>query len=1334
MADAIVEIFGDNDPFKKGKDSAREFLKVIDGLVKKSKLLGTTFRKELNSINFKGLKDVQKFNAQIEGLNKTLKATNSLRESQVNLNKKIRDSQKQSNKVTADGVKLQKQAVDTTKQEIAVEQKKGTVERESIKNARERQKLAADQSRTRQVQLRESQALIREKERLRKAEEKEKRNVLQSTNAYKKLTRVTNAAQFQFKSLAAEFGVNSKQAQNALTRLNKLDKTLRQINNTAKDGRRDVGRYGLATKKLGANFKSIATGLVGGLGIVEGLRLLSDAFREGFKVSRDFGLAIAKVGALSGANSTQLAVLQKSALELGATTQFTAAQVAKLQVNLSKLGFDPSQIEASTKAILDFAIASDSDLARSGEVIASALNAFNLEASEAARIADVASVAFKSVPLDLEKFATGLSTVGATAKAAGLSLEETTSLLGILAKNGIEASQAATGLRKILAISAKEGRNYKDVLKEITGSTNQLKTASEIFGLTAQSQAVVLANSIDSIDGLTSSLENSEGAAKDAALVIGDTLDGDVKKLTSAFEALLLEGGLLDSFFRGFLQYIRSIIEDLVAFGSGIKSLIVDIEDFNDVIEKQNTLRVEQVITQKKVADSAETLLKKYEDLNKEENLTVEQKEELKKVQNDLIGLYGRSAININKETGELVVNVKAIRAKIVAQRALQSTEAKALLEEEARIKARQNAVANIEAELNAIELGSLGARKSIVLTGDAAIDELSKQNAALAGFQDGTVSYINTLRNSVSQGGFVLEETLKRVKQIATEEGKDVNELFDNIEFTTFLDGLRGIAKAVDETEGDDVRLARITVQLRLLGADFKSLIDLTSGSDPLAPLKDPELIGAINKQIAVVEKLQKQKREANEEDISAFDAKIVREEKELKRLLELGVKSVEFKRKEQELDNQIRADRIKKEDKFTEDILALKEKQIKSTSLEEIQKLEEQITDIKRDAEQARLLLDIDANLDRIKLIEEFADVIEGSEQKITDLKVKNEQIRKELDNNQFDDQVADTVKNLEATETEEQKKTEILEKALDDRLELIEQFEENVSKLLDLVQQGLANQTQSRLDGITRSLQENKKIQDELRKDAKDGLVEAEESLTIQKRKEAELEQERLRLEKQQRQRELAFAFLKILNTNLTTYQAKVEEAKSTGTPIPPNTVLVDTLTQGSLLAGAITTGFIDGTENVGRSMGNAPLDGAFDNYIGSVGSKVFKFDGDEAILNPTQNKKRGSLSNDETVDVAHRYLKGDLIEKSKVFDTAISMTNALMALNAMKQDNSSDGVIKALRMDMKVLTSEIKKLPSSMPTSHSGFNNKTGMVEHITKKLGREQTIMERLNKS
>jgi len=108
MADVIVELFGNEDPFKKVRNSSKSFLKVIDDLVDKSKLLGTDLKKNIESIDFKGLEDVAKFNKEVNNLNKALKATNQLRDSQVKVNNDIKKSQDNLNKSNQESIKTAK--------------------------------------------------------------------------------------------------------------------------------------------------------------------------------------------------------------------------------------------------------------------------------------------------------------------------------------------------------------------------------------------------------------------------------------------------------------------------------------------------------------------------------------------------------------------------------------------------------------------------------------------------------------------------------------------------------------------------------------------------------------------------------------------------------------------------------------------------------------------------------------------------------------------------------------------------------------------------------------------------------------------------------------------------------------------------------------------------------------------------------------------------------------------------------------------------------------------------------------------------------------------------
>jgi hypothetical protein len=81
-------------------------------------------------------------------------------------------------------------------------------------------------------------------------------------NAYEQLKKQTNEAQAEAKKLAAEFGVNSKQAREAIKQFERFDNQLREVNETMRDGRRDVGRYEQGTKRLTTAFKAFATATI----------------------------------------------------------------------------------------------------------------------------------------------------------------------------------------------------------------------------------------------------------------------------------------------------------------------------------------------------------------------------------------------------------------------------------------------------------------------------------------------------------------------------------------------------------------------------------------------------------------------------------------------------------------------------------------------------------------------------------------------------------------------------------------------------------------------------------------------------------------------------------------------------------------------------------------------------------------------------------------------------------------------------------------------------------------------------------------------------------------
>ena len=326
--------------------------------------------------------------------------------------------------------------------------------------------------------------------------------------------------------------------------LNQTEKSLKGMNTSSKKGIGFIGKmagaFTVATLAASA-FQKIS-------------RAVTQAITNGVDTFRKYEFAMSKVRAISGATESEFKALDASAQELGRTTFFTAEQVANLQINFSKLGFTATETLNAQEAALDTAVATGEDLARTATVIGSTLRGFGLDASEAGRVSDVMAASFTSSALTLEKFQTAMTKIAPIAKLIGFSLEKTTSVLGILTDAGIEASIAGTSLRNIFLKMSNPASDLSKSLGRTVGSSEELVEALEdlnkrgvdaesIQGLVNDRQVAafgIMLNNVEAIKRQTEAYENSAGAAKAMADIVGDNLEGAMLRFKSAMQGLAI--------------------------------------------------------------------------------------------------------------------------------------------------------------------------------------------------------------------------------------------------------------------------------------------------------------------------------------------------------------------------------------------------------------------------------------------------------------------------------------------------------------------------------------------------------------------------------------------------------------------------------------------------------------------------------------------------------------------------------------------------------------------------------------------------------------------------
>ena len=66
---------------------------------------------------------------------------------------------------------------------------------------------------------------------------------------------------------------------------------------------------------------------------------------------------------------------------LGRDTSYTAQQAADAMVSLGRMGFSPTEIQASIDAVLNLARSTGTELAEAGDIAANSMRIFGIEAS-----------------------------------------------------------------------------------------------------------------------------------------------------------------------------------------------------------------------------------------------------------------------------------------------------------------------------------------------------------------------------------------------------------------------------------------------------------------------------------------------------------------------------------------------------------------------------------------------------------------------------------------------------------------------------------------------------------------------------------------------------------------------------------------------------------------------------------------------------------------------------------------------------------------------------------------------------------------------------------------
>ncbi len=328
------------------------------------------------------------------------------------------------------------------------------------------------------------------------------------------------------------------------------------------------------------------------------------------KSSVDAGMAfdesMSKVAAISGATGSDFDALREKAMEMGASTKFSATESADAFTYMAMAGWKTEDMLNGIEGIMNLAAASGEDLATTSDIVTDALTAFGLSAKDSGHFADVLAVAATNANTDVGMMGETFKYVAPVAGSLGYSIEDASLAIGLMANSSIKASQAGTSLRAIITrLATNAGASSKsmgalDVLTQTLGvsfydaegKARDLNAvlmeardawqslgdeeatyyAKKIAGEEAISGWLAIMNaSEEDVQKLSSALSDADGAALAMAETMQDNLAGDITKFKSAMEgAQIILSDQLTPSLREFVQFGTNAVSTLsTAFQEG---------------------------------------------------------------------------------------------------------------------------------------------------------------------------------------------------------------------------------------------------------------------------------------------------------------------------------------------------------------------------------------------------------------------------------------------------------------------------------------------------------------------------------------------------------------------------------------------------------------------------------------------------------------------------------------------------------------------------------------------------------------------------------------------
>lgn len=480
---------------------------------------------------------------------------------------------------------------------------------------------------------------------------------------------------------------------------------------------------------MGKQALGTALGFAGVGGITAALNMAKDAVVASVKAYADFEKKMAEVSTLVDTSTVDMGKLEQGVKELSLRYGKDPSGLAGALYEVVSAGIDAKDAISFLRVATEASIGGVTDVRTVVDGLTSVLAAYGMEASKASEVSDSLFVAIKVGKTTMAEIAPAIGQVASISATAGLKLDEMNSALAALTLSGLSTSEAATALRGVMvqlispskdalklarelgidfSVAGLKAKGFSGFLEDLRNKTGRSSEAmgvlfGDIRGLNGALQ--LTGNAFARYNQTMEEMGNKTGIAEQAAGKMKDTLSFKWDVFTTGVKdaGIALADNLAPA-----MSALLGLANDIVGFG---KTNVF--KDFNksvqngtgDIAEMEKTLKRAREELRKAIEEKQALIgtgRGDYEQIYQGEGF--EPKQTASPVIDQLNKVIEKTekAIEIvkkKKEADEAAnkAEEEKLKKQLAAQEAKATAAAKALMQDQNQVKARQESIDAID-------------------------------------------------------------------------------------------------------------------------------------------------------------------------------------------------------------------------------------------------------------------------------------------------------------------------------------------------------------------------------------------------------------------------------------------------------------------------------------------------------------------------------------------------------------------------------------------------------------------------------------------------------------